>query len=64
MSDPEKVTYRVRELVVATGLSRSTIWSLIKRGELPSFKLHGARLILKSDVDAWLARAVERDRSG
>ena len=44
MPDPEKVTYRVRELVVATGSSRSTIWSLIKRGELPPFKLHGVLL--------------------
>ncbi len=62
MSTPEKITYRVKELVAATGLSKSTLWSLIYSGELPSFKLNGSRLVLKAELDAWLARAAERDR--
>jgi excisionase family DNA binding protein len=61
MSTPEKVTYRVKDLVAATGLSRSTVWTLIRTGELPSFKFQGMRLVLKSDLDAWLAKVSGRD---
>lgn len=62
MSEPEKISYRVKELIAVTGLSRSTLWTLIKRGEIPSFKLHGVRLVLRSELEAWLIRMAEKDR--
>jgi excisionase family DNA binding protein len=58
----EKITYRVREIVAATGLSKSTVYALMDSGELPSFKLNGVRLVLRSELEAFIARAVERDR--
>ncbi len=61
MSDPEKVAYRVKELVAATSLGRSTICKLIQSGEIPSFKFQGVRLVLRSDLDAWLDRVPGRD---
>ena len=64
MSDPEKVAYRAKELAAATGLSKSTIYRLLESGELPSFKFRGMRMVLRSDLDAWLARISGRDGSG
>lgn len=62
--DTTKVSYRVKELVVATGLSRSTIYALLTSGELPSFKFHGNRLVLRSDLEAMFAKAIERNEQG
>jgi excisionase family DNA binding protein len=59
--DPSKVSYKVKELVKATGLSRTTIYALITSGELPSFKFHGNRLVLRSEIEAMFAKAVGAD---
>lgn len=55
--DPTVITYRVKDLVKATGLSKSTIWNLIYSGELPSFKFHGSRLVMRADVEAMFKKA-------
>jgi len=64
MSDPEKLAYRVKELIAVTGLSRSTLWGLIQRGEIPSFKFRGVRMVLRSDLDTWLAKISGRGCAG
>jgi excisionase family DNA binding protein len=61
MSEPEKLAYRVSELVALTGLSKTTIYRLLASGELRSFRLHGVRLVLKSEFDTFLAKAIEKD---
>ncbi|WP_261992049.1 helix-turn-helix domain-containing protein [Streptomyces sp. MS191] len=47
MSDAHvvKLSYSVTEAVEATSLGRSTIFELIRSGELESFKFMGRRLI-------------------
>lgn len=50
--DPAVISYKVKDLVKATGLSKTTIWNLIQSGELPSIKFHGNRLVMRSDVEA------------
>ena len=57
MSAPEKLTYRVREVVALTGLSKSTVCRLIASGELPSLKVHGVRLVRAAALSSFLMSA-------
>ncbi|SET71059.1 helix-turn-helix transcriptional regulator [Thalassotalea agarivorans] len=47
---------RIQEIIEITGVSRSTIWRMERRGEFPSRVPLGASSIgwLKSDIDTWL----------
>lgn len=52
---------RLPQLTARTGLSRSTIYALIKNGELNAPILLGARAVgwLESDVDEFIATRVK-----
>ena len=50
----EPVTIRVAEAVRLSGLSRTTIYLLINRGQLASVKVNGRRLIVYSSLRALL----------
>ena len=52
---PEKLAYQVNEAARASGLSRTTLYELIKNGQLKTIKAAGRRLILRSDLQAYLA---------
>jgi excisionase family DNA binding protein len=56
MSD-DKLSYRIDEAVTATGLSRSTLYRYITKGELHPFKVGDCTLIARSDLEAFLKRA-------
>jgi len=43
--DPVRVTYTVREVAQATGMSRTRLYGFIKSGELPTFKVGRTRFI-------------------
>jgi len=45
MPDPERLAYSVKEAVKATGLSRTTLYRMIRDGELPNVVVHSRRLI-------------------
>jgi prophage regulatory protein len=54
---------RIPQTSIKTGLSRSTIYDLLKRGEFPKQIKLSPRTVgfLESEVDAWLeAKAAER----
>jgi excisionase family DNA binding protein len=51
----EKLAYQVNEAARASGLSRTTLYELIKNGQLKTIKAAGRRLILRSDLQAYLA---------
>lgn len=53
-SDVERLAYKIDEASVASGLSRSTLYELIGDGSLKSFKSSGRRLIMVSDLKAFL----------
>lgn len=57
----DKLAYRINEAVLAIGLGRSTIYDLIKAGRLRTIKASGRRLILKSDLEAYLKSCREDD---
>lgn len=47
----EKISYTVNEAVKACGLGRTTIYELIKAGELKPAKVGTRTLILRSDLE-------------
>ncbi len=51
----DKLAYQVNEAARASGLSRTTLYELIKTGQLKTIKAAGRRLVLKSDLEAFLA---------
>ena len=55
MSDT-RLTYRIDEVMRLTGLSRSTLYRLAARRELPLIKVCGRTLVAHADLDAMLAR--------
>ena len=51
-----RLTYQVNEAAEITGLSRSTLYRLAARNELPLIKVCGRTLIAHADLEAMLAR--------
>lgn len=54
MSD--KLSYRIDEAVKATGLSRSSLYRVIARGDLKTFKVGTMTLIMADALQAFLER--------
>lgn len=54
MSNSDRIALRICDAVAASGLSRSTLYVLISQGELRAVKAGGRRLILRSDLEAYL----------
>lgn len=57
---------RLPEVKERTGLSRTTIYSLLKQGEFPAHVHLGARCVgwLEHEIDAWIAARVAAGRNG
>lgn len=53
----EKRSYGVIETAVALGLSRSTVYRLIQRGELATFKVGARTLISRRVLDSFVDRS-------
>ena len=53
----EKRAYSVTEAASSLGLSRSTVWNLMDRGELAYFHVGSRRLISASELDRFVAAA-------
>jgi excisionase family DNA binding protein len=52
----EKIAYSIAEAVAASGIGRTTIYELIKRGELPIAKVGARTVIRRHDLEAMLER--------
>jgi excisionase family DNA binding protein len=53
-AETNKIAYRIDEAVKASGLGRTFLYERIASGELKSVKVGGRRLILRSDLVAFL----------
>ena len=53
-AETNKIAYRIDEAVKASGLGRTLLYERIASGELKSVKVGGRRLILRSDLVAFL----------
>jgi excisionase family DNA binding protein len=54
MSD--KLSYSVREATAALGISRATLYRLMERGEIRSFKIGTRTLMMRGELEAFLGR--------
>ena len=63
---PESTILRINRVKARTGLSRSTIYERIKQGDVPAQVSLGPRAVgwLESDIEAWIAKQVERSPQG
>ncbi|MBI5939672.1 MAG: helix-turn-helix domain-containing protein [Caulobacterales bacterium] len=59
LADDDTIAYDVNTAAKKASVSRSTIYRLINDGELPSAKVRGSRVILRSDLIATLERLRE-----
>jgi excisionase family DNA binding protein len=50
----DKLAYNINEAAAALGISRSTLYEIIRAGELEMGKLHGRSVILAENLKAWL----------
>mgnify|MGYP000072936531 FL=1 len=57
---------RLKEIIEKTGLSRSTIYNLISKGEFPKQVDLGARSVgwVDTEVEEWLLAKIENRNSG
>jgi excisionase family DNA binding protein len=51
---PEKLAFTIAEACAAVGIGKTTIYELINEGKLKAIKAAGRRLILRSDLEAYL----------
>ena len=63
-SDPEPVLLSVDQAVRACALSRSTLYQLIRSGEIATVKLGGRRLIPYKGLQALVERLTEQQKPG
>lgn len=47
----DKLTFTIKEATAATGLGRTTLYSLIKAGELTAVKIGTRTLIRRTDLE-------------
>lgn len=61
MAQPQKLIYRIREAMETLGVSRTTIYRLVKRGELSLIKIGSTR---SSGITAASLNAMINDQEG
>ena len=59
ISAKERIALRIRDASIVSGLSRSTLYELLKAGKLRAVKVGGRRLILRESLEALLLGADE-----
>ncbi|MBZ5588129.1 MAG: helix-turn-helix domain-containing protein [Acidobacteriia bacterium] len=53
---PERVAYRPKDVIAATGIVRTMIYGAIRRGELRALRLGPRALVIPAEnLKAWLA---------
>lgn len=62
MSEPLKVFLRLKQVVLATGMSRSWIYAAIARGEFPASVAVGSRSVVwdAESVAKWQAARIQQ----
>lgn len=53
MQTAERIFYRIPEAIAATGIPRSTLYELIRRGDIEIVKLGSRTLIPADSLLAW-----------
>ena len=59
----EWISKPVKEVAELIGISERFLWTLIKDGEIDSFKSGRIRLITRAEAQAYVAREIEKERA-
>lgn len=59
MSASNKIAISVTEAAELLGVSRPTVYQLIRRADFPSFKVGSRTLISRSRLEEWVAAQAE-----
>jgi len=59
MKANDKMAISIAEAAEIMGLSRPTVYQLIKRSDFPVFKIGKRTLISRSGLEAWIAAQAE-----
>ncbi len=60
----DRLLLRPREVAMATGLSRSMVYELIGRGELPSIRVGKSVRVPVADLHQWIRDQATAQRTG
>ena len=56
----EKIAISVNEAAKLLGVSRPTLYGLMKNADFPAFKLGGRRLISRAGLERWVEAQAQR----
>ena len=59
----DKLAYSPSETAEVLGVSRPTVYALMKRADFPAFKVGARKLVSVEGLRAWVAAQVERGES-
>ena len=59
ISQFDNLAFQINEAVHVSGLSRTTLYELIRAGKLKAIQAAGRRLVLKADLEAFLTSCRE-----
>lgn len=59
----ERLTYSPAEAAQVLGVSRPTVYTLLRRADFPAFKVGNRTLISAEGLRAWVAAQAERGES-
>lgn len=60
---PDRLTYSPAETAKILGVSRPTVYQLMKRDDFPAFKVGARTLVSAEGLRAWVQAQVERGES-
>lgn len=58
---PDKLTYSPAETAAVLGVSRPTVYTLLKRADFPSFKIGSRTLVPAEGLRAWVSAQTEKE---
>ena len=59
----ERLTYSPTETALVLGVSRPTVYTLMKRADFPAFKVGSRTLVSAEGLREWVRKQAERDNT-
>lgn len=61
MGRDEKITLSVSEAAAVLGVSRPTVYRLIRQSDFPVFRVGTRQLISRSGLETWVERQIKKE---
>ncbi|WP_396219637.1 helix-turn-helix domain-containing protein [Enterococcus sp.] len=63
INEEEKLLYKPTDLISLFGLSKNTIYAMIKMDGFPAIEINGKKYIPAKELDKWISKNVGRSLS-